>query len=233
MAKDTKQEEPKPKTAAAAKAGAPAEAPAQKKSKAKLFIILGVVLLLAGGGGFAAWRVLGAKKASAAAAAAAVADSAAGDAAKPDATPAEEMKDAAKDAKKDPPKEPKKDAASGKEPKEGKDAKTGKEAAADPNPLEFPLDAVLVNLRDSKTGGLNVQFWVHAKDANARAAIEKAHFQIHGALIELISGKNSTDLQAEEGKDLLKREVKKKLDELLGPGLVEDLGYVQFTFFRG
>ena len=225
MAKDTNQEEQKPKNGA----GASAPAAPPKKSKAGLFIILGVVLLLTGVGVFVGAKFLGPQADGTEAA-----TTEGGEAATEE--PAEDATAHGAPANKAEGKEAKKEAAPDKEGKEGKESKEGdgKEAsAADPDALDFQLDQVSVNLRDTKTGGVVVQFWVRARDTAARAAIEKARFPIRGALIELIASKSSADLQSDEGKELLKREAKKKLDELVGPGLVENLGYFQIQFFRG
>ncbi len=96
--------------------------------------------------------------------------------------------------------------------------------------LTVALDSVVVNLRDSRKGFVKVGFWAEAANAEAKAKIESSQFQIKDALIMMLSGKTRADLQSEEGQLLLKKQVKKKLDELIGPGNVLQIGFAEMIF---
>ncbi len=96
--------------------------------------------------------------------------------------------------------------------------------------LTIPLDSVNVNLRGSK-GGVRLGFWVQVANAEAKTKVESSRFQIKDAMIMMLSGKTRADLQSEEGQLLIKKQARKKFEELVGPGSIQDVGFAELIFF--
>jgi flagellar basal body-associated protein FliL len=218
-----------------------------KKSKMMLILIVLVVVLLVGGGGGAFYfmKLQKAKTATGEEAAEptkgdVIAEEAGGHSSGPEAAKKSEAKkeekkgEAKKEEKKGEAKKEEKKGEAKKEEKKG-EGKEGEAAVTEEEagpPPDMKLDEITVNLKGSKAGFVTIGFYIvfneDKLDGPKRA--EAAKLRIRDALFTLVSARTREELESEEGMLLLKREVTKKLNEVIGAGYVKEVGLTDKMF---
>lgn len=113
----------------------------------------------------------------------------------------------------------------------GHGAKTEKKSKKVVGDIE--LRPIMVNLRGGKKDFVRIQFYIRPTSLEAKAKIERAKYPIQDALIMLVSAKSRATLESEMGLTLLKREIMRKVDQLIGPGNIEELGLLERAFQTG
>ncbi len=212
-----------------------------KKSK-KMLIIIGLAVVLLGGGGAGAFWYMQKQKSKAALTEEApdptkgdVIAKEAGESGKKEekkgeAAKKEEKKSeghgAAKEEKKSEghgaAKEEKKSGGHG-EAKEGEEVVTEEEAGPPP---DMQLESITVNLKGSKAGFVRIGFFIvfNEDKIDGPKRAEAAKLRIRDSILTLVSTRTREELESEEGMMLLKREVTKKLNEVIGTGYVKEVG---------
>jgi flagellar basal body-associated protein FliL len=218
------------------------EKPVQAKKKGKLlFIIIGVVALVgaAAGGAFAAKMMMSKQPA---------APKEVGTPEDPGVTAAkEEVKGGhGETAAKETPKEAAKGAhgeaaASGGHGEAAKEApakgghgggeegkgegKEGKGKPEDDGPPVYKLSKpIMTNLKGSPQK-VYASIWIEATSKENVEVIRKSEYLIMDKLVFVFSGKSKEDLTSQEGLELLQKEIKVRLDDLLGAGKIKRVGF--------
>jgi flagellar basal body-associated protein FliL len=100
------------------------------------------------------------------------------------------------------------------------------------NVLQYEMRPITVNLNEPQSTRriVSVTLLVCATDEAARAKIQSLEYKLRHAIIVLTSSRTLADVRSEEGKELLLREIRARMDEILGRGVVEDLFYSDIVY---
>ena len=97
--------------------------------------------------------------------------------------------------------------------------------------LDIELAPITANLFDAKRGGVKVTFWLRAADAESLADIEDGKFAIRDALITMLTERTREDFRSQEGLELVKAQVLKQVERVVGTGKVTAVGLSEKVFF--
>ncbi len=94
------------------------------------------------------------------------------------------------------------------------------------------LDEIPVNLKGTKAGFVRIGFFIvfNEDKIDGPKRAEAAKLRIRDVLFTLVSTRTREELESEEGMLLLKREVTKKLNEVIGAGYVKEVGLTDKMF---
>lgn len=194
-----------------------------KKGKAKLFIIIGVALvLLLGGGGAAAYFMMGKKKKETAAHAKAAAEDDEEAAADDKHAKADAAADDEEDDEEDPPKK--------KEVKKAKKTKKKKKNAAHP-PVFVEFEMFTANLKDTEDDRfIQVKVVAEMKDAPSGEALKAMMPAVRNEVLMLLGSKESREVLTREGKEKLAAEIVSAANQTLeGSPSAKGVESVNFT----
>ena len=90
-----------------------------------------------------------------------------------------------------------------------------------------------VNLRDMPRGGVMFEVFIEASSIEAKKKLEKKKYPIRDALLMLSSSKTRAEFDTIEGLELVKREIKERVEEVVGAGTVAYVGFSSKVFFGG
>lgn len=117
--------------------------------------------------------------------------------------------------------------------KEGKGKEEGnKQVEEEEDPLVFKMKPVTANLNEPNFKRMvAIEFVVKARDAAALTELKQNSYRIRDTIIGLLSNKTQADLKSEAGKELLKLEVKVRIDQVVGKEKAVFVGFQNFYFF--
>jgi flagellar protein FliL len=124
------------------------------------------------------------------------------------------------------------EAAKAKEPGKGEGGhgggKEGEKPAEEPSLIFSLPNAVMTNLKGT-TRRVIAQVWVEAVDAEGLATFKKSEPYIMDALVMVLSGKALEDVTTQEGKEMLQKEIKLRLEKMFEKNIVKRVGFTSIS----
>jgi len=107
-------------------------------------------------------------------------------------------------------------------------AKEGEKPAEEPSLIFSLPNAVMTNLKGT-TRRVIAQVWVEAVDAEGLATFKKSEPYIMDALVMVLSGKALEDVTTQEGKEMLQKEIKLRLEKMFEKNIVKRVGFTSIS----
>lgn len=97
--------------------------------------------------------------------------------------------------------------------------------------IELPDIVTNLNSRDPRLK-VHARIWVQAYDAEAKAVVEKQKHRLVSSILILLGSKSEGDITSTEGKLLLEKEIKARVDSSVGKGKVVAVGFLWLQTLR-
>ncbi|HUT24328.1 MAG TPA: flagellar basal body-associated FliL family protein [Sumerlaeia bacterium] len=110
----------------------------------------------------------------------------------------------------------------------------GKQAGAQEDEnlvIELPDIVTNLNSRDPRLK-VHARIWVQATNAEAKAIIERQKHRLVSSILILLGGKSEGDITSTEGKLLLEKEIKARVDSSVGKGKTVAVGFLWLQTLR-